>query len=142
MIDTNLIKKYADVFNSLLLIDIDNFSLFNQRFGREVGDNILDSTNKILKSNLLKEDVILSGGSDEFLIFSSVQNKNNLVEYANRLKNIFSKSLQDLYSFNLTFSIASTLISKHTDLKDLLFKLRFAINEAKANGKDLISYIN
>lgn len=142
MIDTKRIKENLDVFNSLLLIDIDNFFLFNQKFGREMGDKILEFIKKILKNNLLKEDVIFSCGSDEYLIFSSIKNKNNLIEYTNSLKDILTKSLYDVYTYNITFSVGLTLVSNQADIKEYLLKLRLAINEAKTNGKNLISYIN
>ncbi len=52
----------------LLLVDIDNLERVNRWYGRNVGDEILASTVKLLRQLMDKPDLLVRFGGDEFLI--------------------------------------------------------------------------
>lgn len=49
--------------------DLDNFKYVNDTFGHDVGDEVLKTVAKVLKSKLRKNDYIFRYGGDEFLWF-------------------------------------------------------------------------
>lgn len=53
---------------ALLLVDIDDFKLFNSRYGYDAGDRVLRSVAGILKRTLRTTDVIARYGGEEFAV--------------------------------------------------------------------------
>jgi diguanylate cyclase (GGDEF)-like protein len=53
---------------ALILADIDNFKLVNDRYGHETGDKVLIEVSNLLKQSLRAHDQIARWGGEEFLI--------------------------------------------------------------------------
>nr|NIR62864.1 diguanylate cyclase [candidate division Zixibacteria bacterium]NIS44885.1 diguanylate cyclase [candidate division Zixibacteria bacterium]NIU12987.1 diguanylate cyclase [candidate division Zixibacteria bacterium]NIV05043.1 diguanylate cyclase [candidate division Zixibacteria bacterium]NIW43762.1 diguanylate cyclase [Gammaproteobacteria bacterium] len=53
---------------TLMLVDMDHFKEFNDRFGHQIGDDILITFAKYCQSNLRSTDLIGRYGGDEFII--------------------------------------------------------------------------
>ena len=52
---------------SLVMMDLDNFKLFNDTYGHAVGDQVLRQTAGVLKKVLRRSDIVGRQGGDEFL---------------------------------------------------------------------------
>jgi diguanylate cyclase len=52
---------------SILLIDIDHFKQFNDKFGHQFGDQVLSLISQVLKDHLRKEDLAVRYGGEELL---------------------------------------------------------------------------
>lgn len=53
---------------SLLMCDMDYFKQVNDKYGHDVGDNILKETSHILKKSVREADIVIRFGGEEFLI--------------------------------------------------------------------------
>jgi diguanylate cyclase (GGDEF)-like protein len=53
---------------SLLMLDIDHFKRFNDTFGHEAGDQILQEVAEILRDAVRTEDIVCRYGGEEFLV--------------------------------------------------------------------------
>jgi len=53
---------------SVLLLDVDNFKTFNDRYGHSAGDQILTETVRLLRSLVRNEDRVCRIGGDEFAV--------------------------------------------------------------------------
>ncbi len=53
---------------SLIMIDLDDFKLVNDRYGHPVGDLVLSETGTLLITNLRQYDIALRYGGDEFTL--------------------------------------------------------------------------
>lgn len=60
-------KKYLK--HALLILDIDNFKSFNDTFGHDEGDKVLQGVSQQLKKTFRKTDIVGRFGGDEFIIF-------------------------------------------------------------------------
>jgi diguanylate cyclase (GGDEF)-like protein len=60
-------KRYGQRF-SLLIIDIDNFKAYNDKYGHLLGDELLISYGQFLLGNSRKVDTVCRYGGDEFVI--------------------------------------------------------------------------
>lgn len=53
---------------ALLLVDVDNFKMFNDRHGHIIGDDVLRLAANAIKQNCRREDIVCRYGGDEFAI--------------------------------------------------------------------------
>ena len=83
--ELNRSKRY-DVPMSFMMIDIDDFKLYNDRNGHQAGDRALEITAQCLRSTLRKEDVASRYGGEEFSILLPQTNLNEAGMIADRLR--------------------------------------------------------
>lgn len=69
-----------------ILLDIDKFKLFNDRFGHHAGDEALIATARLLKKSVRKRDFIARIGGDEFLIILETDNPEKLESAVKRIE--------------------------------------------------------
>ncbi|GAB6065179.1 diguanylate cyclase [Aquifex pyrophilus] len=53
---------------TLLVLDIDNFKMLNDRYGHEFGDNVILKFAEILRKTFRREDLLARYGGDEFVV--------------------------------------------------------------------------
>ena len=61
------IRRYSHPF-TVVYLDLDNFKQMNDRYGHEIGDEVLRIVASQLKSMLRKTDIVARLGGDEFAI--------------------------------------------------------------------------
>lgn len=62
------IKRYGGSF-SIIMMDLDNFKYYNDKYGHKFGDEILNDFSKIVLSYIRKSDILFRYGGDEFVVF-------------------------------------------------------------------------
>lgn len=73
---------------AFLLMDIDNFKYYNDRFGHPAGDALLISFARLLSSHLRQSDVLARYGGDEFAVILPDSDLKTAFEVAERLRNL------------------------------------------------------
>ena len=63
----NQIKKMK-ALAGVAMIDLDDFKLYNDTFGHRVGDAVLKTVAKMIRSCIRKSDILIRYGGDEFLL--------------------------------------------------------------------------
>lgn len=129
----------------LILIDIDNFKIFNDIYGRDYGDQALAGTGVMLKKILEDHELLFRIGSDEFAIIVPSANISYVEQRALLIRNkyeVLKKSHFSQDSFlKLTLSMG---ISQYPDMaknKDELFhQADMALYHSKNLGKDSILF--
>ncbi len=64
----NEIFQQPEQSKTLLMMDLDDFKLYNDRFGHPAGDNVLGKVAKILKDNIREGDTACRYGGEEFSV--------------------------------------------------------------------------
>lgn len=117
------------------LLDIDNFSQINERFGRHVGDVCLSHIAEVTMNNIRKGDWIARWGGDRFLMI--LWNFNN-GEPEVVLERIKKQSVHTPMNklLKLTISIGACDYQNEVDVDLLLGKLNECMYQAKQAGTD------
>jgi diguanylate cyclase (GGDEF)-like protein len=82
---------------SVLLVDVDHFKAINDRYGHEMGDQVLHDMAQLMKHALRKQDVISRWGGEEFLILLPGSTQAEAIDIGERLRLLVQHSN---FSFN------------------------------------------
>lgn len=123
---------------SLLMCDIDNFKMFNDKFSHMVGDEILKKVAGILAGSLRTIDYVTRYGGDEFAIILPQTNLEGAGVAAKRLSNHVKELGSTVKKYNkslgITIGIASLELKTKIDATQLIDKADQALLKAKASG--------
>jgi diguanylate cyclase (GGDEF)-like protein/PAS domain S-box-containing protein len=129
----------------LILLDLDDLKQINDQYGHDVGDEVLRSLGNILNSQLRNSsDMAARLGGDEFgiLCFGDI-NEQTLHDVAERIHIQVGKeplaTPKGLLRFAGSFGLALSM-PDDPDWKTLYGRADAALREAKAAGKDRISF--
>ncbi len=143
----NEMKNSAKNNNSigLLLIDIDNFEMYNDLYGHHFGDNILINTAFILKKIVGPECKIYRFGGDEFALLLINKDIQSLEYTAKNIYASYSKLKTEYYtdsiSSNITFSIGLSEFPNISNNKEaLISEAKIALYQAKNKGEDKVNF--
>lgn len=122
----------------ILMIDIDNFKLINDRYGHIAGDKVLIFASKLLKKALRDGDRLYRFGGEEFVILLNRTDLEGATLVATRLLNL-SRQNKPLYQneqISVTLSIGLTPIRDNDTIDTLIQRSDIALYRAKKSGKD------
>lgn len=71
---------------SLLMCDMDYFKQVNDKYGHDVGDNVLKETSQILKKCVREADIVIRFGGEEFLILLIDSEQGNGMMVAEKIR--------------------------------------------------------
>ena len=128
---------------SCMMIDLDNFKQVNDRFGHEMGDNLLILTGTVIASQMRGADVGARFGGDEFCILLPQTSVEQAQQVGVRIVAKFREELQDrLKEHGAQFGI-SVGVSGMRELElvhhdELIKAADRALYKAKDAGKNCI----
>jgi diguanylate cyclase (GGDEF)-like protein len=105
-------RRYGWPF-ALVLLDLDNFKVVNDRYGHAAGDTALKAVGAELRASLRAGDVAARLGGDEFaLLVVGVENVASLSPLLGRLKKALERSVPET---NVSFSVGVACFPSDTD---------------------------
>jgi len=127
-------KRYGGAF-SLAFFDIDNFKIFNNARGRNVGDEALKLFAQILRDHTRESDYIARVGGDTFAMLLPRTLSGECVSLCQKISEKTAHRMADA-SFELTISIGcSTFEQAPQSALEALLQTDKAMHVAKQNGK-------
>ncbi|MBU1090745.1 MAG: sensor domain-containing diguanylate cyclase, partial [Candidatus Omnitrophica bacterium] len=133
--------KKEKLMLSLIILDIDDFKIYNDKLGHQAGDKILKNLGHLLRNHFRKMDHVCRYGGEEFSIILPQTDKPEALLIAERLrKNIaewkFSKA-EILPKKRLTASLGlSTFPADADNPADLISAADKKLYQAKHSGKN------
>jgi len=127
-----------------LMLDVDHFKAFNDRYSYQVGDSVLSGLIGRVRSCIREIDVIGRYGGDEFIIILAECDRPVAHQIAVRIQQkvtatLFNTPMGDL---PVTISIGIAVLSPDAStLEALLAQAGEAIHHAKRNGGNCIAHI-
>jgi diguanylate cyclase (GGDEF)-like protein len=125
-------------YGAVLMVDLDHFKSINDRFGHEIGDQVLVSVAQALESKLGAFARIARIGGEEFAVFIDAEH----CEAAQALSLVARKTVaairfaSPLEELHVTASIGLALRQKGDSLRDSMRCADMALYEAKASGRN------
>lgn len=122
----------------IIMIDIDKFKRFNDTYGHEVGDVVLKSFSKSLKSNTRDTDIFARLGGEEFVMVLPFLDIINAQHKAEKLRiYVEQQDITDKNTIlNVTASFGVAQLKLNESLKDLLSRADNAMYYVKNNGRN------
>lgn len=128
---------------SLVMIDVDRFKSFNDKFGHVAGDRVLSAVAKILQSQFRPRDLLVRFGGDEFAVLLPGINQAEAMVIADRVRQTVSgdtESSQDsLIQIPVEISMGVAELEEDGSFESLLKAADRALYRAKHAGRNTVS---
>jgi diguanylate cyclase (GGDEF)-like protein len=124
---------------TLVMMDIDNFKVFNDRSGHLFGDQILLTTTHVFEKSIRESDLFARYGGDEFILALPNTNQENAIELLSRIQKDMAKLAASPDSdFSITISFGLTSLTEKSNVDNLLNQADIALYQAKNAGRNRI----
>ena len=123
---------------AFLFLDLDGFKLVNDRFGHEIGDQVLRIVTERFQSQLREVDTLARLGGDEFAVLLECHhNREEAILVAEKLIHSVSQVMEvEGHQCQVGVSIGISLYPEHGDsLDELITRADDAMYQAKSAGK-------
>ncbi len=128
---------------ALLVMDLDGFKQINDRYGHDVGDQVIRDVGEVLHSAVRNTDLLYRYGGDEFVGGLAQTDVNGALEVSERIRRgVESLSTHGSHvSSKIEISIGITMIKAEDDFGNAFKRADNALYRAKQGGKNRIIII-
>ncbi|MDP1756096.1 MAG: GGDEF domain-containing protein [Pseudohongiella sp.] len=129
---------------AIIMLDVDHFKLFNDRYGHQAGDNCLRKLAEVLKQHVGRAtDLAARYGGEEFCIISTDADLSGVLVLAERIRaNIQAIAIKHEDSsvgvVTVSIGVASMVPSLNHESAELLLAADHALYRAKASGRNCV----
>jgi len=126
---------------TLVLADLDDFKLINDRHGHAVGDDVLREFASVLRSTVRESDVAGRWGGEEFLVLLTGTEADGALHLAERVRRALGERSflgKDGRPFSVTCSFGVAQHSTGGDERELFANADRALYRAKRRGKNCV----
>lgn len=126
---------------ALLVVDIDHFKQVNDRYGHDVGDDVLRSTAATLRARTRRADVVCRLGGEEFLVINVASDSFGAEMCAERLRSSVEANVVSSRGFQGRVTISIGMATRGegvSSVHELLKAADEAVYAAKAAGRNTV----
>lgn len=135
-------SEMLDLKFGILFIDIDDFSKFNNNYGHNFGDEVLQVVSNTLINAIRKNDVVGRWGGEEFICILPMVFHDELSKIAEKIRILVEKSIirKDNDEYHVTISIGGTIMSSSDKtIEEVIERADQKMYESKRNGKNRVT---
>lgn len=124
---------------ALLVFDLDNFKVINDRFGHPEGDRVLAAFGATAARNIRSGDVLARIGGEEFVILMCSVDRGTALSVAERIRSAFVEEASILVDGLATVSVGVAIMANRTpDFWKMTRAADRALYDAKAAGRNRV----
>lgn len=127
---------------SLYILDIDNFKSINDRFGHQVGDEILVRFGELVAHSLRDADWAARYGGEEFVVVLPMTPTDGALTSAERMRALVEKELATIEGEVHTVSVGLATFKGKKTMAELVRNADEALYRAKETGKNKVVYFD
>ena len=122
---------------SLVIFDMDNFKVINDKYGHAAGDKVLKNVCQKVKESLRDDDVIARFGGDEFILLLPGLDENSVFHRIEKIK----KDIHEIKISGTLISSSFGVAELHPaeDFESLFHRADRALYQSKSKGGNQIS---
>ena len=122
----------------LIMIDIDNFKTVNDKFGHQIGDQVLTEFSKLLKSRIRTTDTLSRWGGEEFIIMLPETSISNASIIAEKMRVVISEQeFTKIGKLTASFGVAEVKLEQESN-EQAIINADSALYQAKRNGRNRV----
>ncbi|MDC2890511.1 diguanylate cyclase [Psychrosphaera sp. 1_MG-2023] len=125
----------------VILIDLDNFKLVNDKFGHNVGDQVLIQMCEAIQLQIRTNDLLGRWGGEEFIVICDNIDRDGLMHVAEKIRIMIENSTFEQY-LSLTISLGITLADQNDTINTLTKRADDGLYTSKRNGKNCSTYVD
>ena len=127
---------------ALIMIDLDHFKEVNDRFGHDVGDEVLKHAANVFVANSRGCDVVCRVGGEEFGVLCAETALPEALELAERLREHLAgaPASTTVGAIPMTASFGVATIATSNDSSSLVHRADQALYDAKRGGRNRVAY--
>jgi len=137
-------EREGEVF-SLLMIDIDHFKKFNDRYGHQTGDLVLKEVAMVIRDSLRASDIVARYGGEEFAVVLPGVDRDDAMIVAEKIRKTIEKhNIVQEYGkevLHVTVSIGVATLTFGMTRDQLISEADRALYRAKGEGRNRIATI-
>ena len=126
----------------LMMIDVDNFKLFNDRYGHIAGDRVLVAVAEALREYLRPTDLVARFGGDEFAVLLPDLMVNQARQTAERIRQQIGALSPASLPTAITVSIGIASKTDDDDVATLVQRADAAMYDAKEAGRNRVAVLS
>lgn len=131
---------------SFLMIDIDDFKVYNDRYGHLVGDALLKQTVLLIKQNVREADLVARYGGEEFAAILLDTDADGAMYVGQRIRKSVEKEPFKVYDEEIMLTVSvgvATYSSKIKEGSQVVEWADSALYQAKRQGKNRVcAFVN
>lgn len=128
---------------SAVMLDIDQFRIVNERYGRTNGDIVLQKIAKCIQSSLRAVDLIARYGGEEILILLPATGMDEACHVAERIRQQVEKleisTGKGVVGVTISLGVTSIDLERDQSVDDLIRRADTALQDAKTSGRNRFS---
>jgi diguanylate cyclase (GGDEF)-like protein/PAS domain S-box-containing protein len=133
-------QKYKIAFG-LIFIDIDHFKVFNDTYGHNIGDKVLQMVSSTLEGATRPFDLIGRWGGEEFIGIVRNIDTQFLQDFSEHIRMLIESAfiVENGKRLNCTVSIGSTMVLSEDTAEKLIGRADTLMYESKTSGRNRVT---
>ncbi len=146
-LDNTLNSRFAQAGDyhgrfGLIMLDVDHFKRFNDEYGHETGDQVLQMVASTLSHNCRSFDTVGRWGGEEFLIVVGRSKGEEIQKLAEILRTLVETSSLTAHgqALSVTASFGVTVVRPGDDAISLTARVDGLLYQSKESGRNLVTF--
>lgn len=140
-LENSLVNEWERAFRysqplSLLMLDVDNFKSYNDQFGHQAGDKVLQQVAEIITHEARQPDFVARYGGEEFVIVLPETDSEGALYIAERIRYKVEQAVWTQGAVTVSLGVAS--YGSQADAEALLSQADQALYRAKQSGRNCV----